>query len=83
MYTYLAKPVGAIVTLVIIIGSIFGLYRWFNPVEPEPVPTIEDRCQFVIKSNNAAIITEHTAGAYNYEVYITPDGYIEIWKCNK
>lgn len=45
--------------------------------------SLEDRCDFVVKSNGGDFhISEPNAGTYKYELYATPDGYVEVWKCN-
>jgi len=45
--------------------------------------SLEDRCEFVIKTSGEAFnISEPNAGTFKYELYATPDGYVEVWKCN-
>lgn len=45
--------------------------------------SLEDRCDFVVRSNGGDFhISEPNAGTYKYELYATPDGYVEVWKCN-
>lgn len=44
--------------------------------------TLEDRCKFKMKTSATPFtITENSAGTYNYELYMTSDGYIEVWEC--
>lgn len=79
MYNYLAGAIGALATVVLIVGAAFGLYNWLNPVEPTLVN--QERCEFVVKTNSKAAFAESMAGEFNYEVFITPDGYIEVYRC--
>ena len=66
----------------------YALFSWLLSEEPEPQTSsistsLEDRCDFVVKSNGGDFhISEPNAGTYKYELYATPDGYVEVWKCN-
>lgn len=69
--------VGIIAFLVFVVGQ-FG-----NEVENQTgAVSLEDRCTFVVKTNGESFnISEPTAGTFKYELYATPDGFVEVWKC--
>jgi len=81
------NTLGAITTAIIIIGAGFGVYNYFNQPEADTsgIPTLEERCDFVVKSSDGKSlqIAEPHAGTFKYELYATPDGFVEVWKCNK
>lgn len=62
----------------------FGNWYFTKP-EPQTSSissTLEDRCKFKIKTSDPNFtITENSAGAYNYELYMRSDGYVEVWEC--
>lgn len=73
--------------LLAVIGFSTGIL--YVKEDPEPQTSsistsLEDRCDFVVKSSNGESlhISEPSAGVYQYELYATPDGYVEVWKCN-
>ena len=75
----------ALVAIGLIGMLVFVVKEYAGEVENQTgVLSIEDRCDFVVKTNNFNSVSfgEPTAGTFKYELYATPDGYVEVWKCN-
>lgn len=77
-----------LITGLAIIGAIalaiFVVKQFAGEVENQTTfMSLEDRCEFVVKTSGEQFhLSEPSAGTYKYELYATPDGYIEVWKCN-
>lgn len=65
--------------------SVFGFPQGFLFVkeeEPQAQIPIEQRCKFIMKTTSQTFnLSEPSAGTYKYELYASPDGYVEVWKC--
>ena len=82
LLTYLAL-------ILVAVGMAMGIHHFIFNDTPEPETssisqTLEDRCDFVMKTTGTPFtISENQAGTYNYELYMTSEGYIEVWECPK
>ena len=80
-----------IITVVLLLGILLAvigtiLRQPAEPVEQRVQELIEQQCELVVKTNeihSGVAFGEDQAGTYHYNLYVTSDGMVEVWKCQK
>jgi len=68
--------------LVLAVGLVITYIFTAIPTEEVEEESTLVGCDFVVKTNGGDLhISEPSAGMYKYDLLVTPDGYIEVWKC--